>query len=230
MQIMQISSLVIFQNHHFLVASKPAGMPVQSDPTGDMPLITLLEQYCKVTLLPINRIDRPVSGLVLLAKTKGAAAALNEQFSARTAVKHYIAAVKTAPEPPQAELIHYLKKGNGETNTSKVFDEPKPNTEKAILRYQVIGNSAAYHFLKIDLLTGRHHQVRAQLGAIGSPVKGDVKYGARRANLDRSIHLHAWRISIDNPQSGERMTFVAPFPSDDGVWAAAQECVTTMKI
>jgi 23S rRNA pseudouridine1911/1915/1917 synthase len=218
---MSISEHIIFQNHHFVVANKPTGMPVQSDPTGDMPFITLLEQYCKVTLLPINRIDRPVSGLVLLAKTKAAASHLNQQFSARTAEKLYIAAVKTPPEPPEAELIHFIKKGNSEANVSKAYLEQKPNTERAVLRYTTIGSSTTYHFLKIHLLTGRHHQVRAQLGAIGSPVKGDVKYGARRANLDRSIHLHAWQITVVNPGTNERMTFNAPFPTDP-VWQSAE--------
>jgi 23S rRNA pseudouridine1911/1915/1917 synthase len=220
---MNISEHIIFQNHHFVVANKPAGMPVQGDPTGDMPLITLLEQYCKVPLFVLNRIDRPVSGLVLFAKTKAAAASLNAQFRERTAVKTYIAAVHNAPKLPAAELVHFLKKGKSDANTSSVFLQEKPNTEKAVLQYKTIGSSTAYHFLEIDLFTGRHHQVRAQLSAIGSPIKGDVKYGARRANPNRSIHLHALRISINNPQTDERMTFVAPFPPDDAVWAAAAE-------
>jgi 23S rRNA pseudouridine1911/1915/1917 synthase len=217
---MQISDLIIFQNHHFLVANKPVGMPVQSDPSGDMPLITLLEQYCKVTLLPINRIDRPVSGLVLLAKTKAAAADLNVQFSERTATKHYLAATKTAPPEAAAELIHFIRKGNGETNTSKAYGEQKPNTERAVLQYETVGQTAAYTLLKIRLITGRHHQIRAQLAAIGCPIKGDVKYGARRANPDRAIHLHAWQITLTNPMTRDRMTFEAPLPTGDTLWAA----------
>ena len=213
----KISDLIVFQNHQFVVANKPVGMPVQADPTNDMPLITLLEQYCKVTLLPINRIDRPVSGLVLLAKTKAAAAALNEQFRDRTAIKIYIAATKNTPEKLSDELIHFIKKGNGETNISKAFAEEKPNTERAVLRYDIVGKSENYTFWKIRLLTGRHHQIRAQLAAIGCPVKGDVKYGARRANHDRSIHLHAYRLEFKNPGTNEHLTFEAPLP-DDPVW------------
>jgi 23S rRNA pseudouridine1911/1915/1917 synthase len=222
---LSISEHIIFQNHHFVVANKPAGMPVQADPTNDLPFITLIEQYCKVPLFLINRIDRPVSGLVLFAKTKADAAALSEQFRERTAAKAYIAAVKTAPSPPAAELVHFLKKGKKDSNASTAFAEQQPNTEKAVLHYTTIGSSTAYTFLEIDLQTGRHHQIRAQLAAIGSPVKGDVKYGARRANADRSIHLHAWRISITNPKTNERMTFTAPFPADDAVWAAVGEMV-----
>ena len=218
--IMQISDYIIFQNHQFLVANKPVGMPVQSDPTGDMPLITLLEQYCKVTLLPINRIDRPVSGLVLLAKTKAAAAHLNVQFSERTATKYYLAATKNAPTPTDAELVHFIRKGNTETNTSKAYLEQKPNTERAVLHYTTLGQSEVYTLLKIHLITGRHHQIRAQLSAIGCPVKGDVKYGARRANEDRSIHLHAWQIALTNPMTRERMVFEAPLPPNDPVWSA----------
>lgn len=213
----KISTLIVFQNHQFVVANKPAGMPVQADLTKDMPLITLLEQYCKTTLLPINRIDRPVSGLVLLAKTKNAAAALNEQFRDRSAVKIYLAATKDAPELPSAELIHFIRKGTGETNTSKAYLIEKPNTERALLQYDVIGKSDNYNFWKIRLLTGRHHQIRAQLAAIGCPVKGDVKYGARRANLDRSIHLHSFLLAFKNPATGEPLSFEAPLP-DDAVW------------
>ncbi len=219
---MQISDLIIFQNHHFVVANKPAGMPVQTDPSNDMPLITLLEQYCKITLLPINRIDRPVSGLVLLAKTKAAAASLNQQFSARTAQKTYIAATKNTPEKLSDELVHFIKKGNSETNISKAFLEEKKHTERAVLRYEIVGKSDNYAYWKIALLTGRHHQVRAQLAAIGCPVKGDVKYGARRANLDRSIHLHAFRLVFKNPNSNETMRFEAPFP-EDPIWKNLQE-------
>ncbi len=213
----KISDLIVFQNHQFVVANKPAGMPVQADPTNDMPLITLLEQYCKVTLLPINRIDRPVSGLVLLAKTKPAAAALNEQFRARTAVKIYLAATKDAPEKQSDELVHFIKKGNSETNISKAYKEERPNTERAVLQYEIVGKSDNYTLWKIRLLTGRHHQIRAQLAAIGCPVKGDVKYGARRANLDRSIHLHAYELRFTNPGTNEVLTFNAPLP-DDAVW------------
>ena len=124
------------------------------------------------------------------------------------------------PAIPEAELVHFIRKGNSETNTSKAYLEQKPNTERAVLQYTTIGKSSVYSFLKIRLITGRHHQIRAQLSAIGCPVKGDVKYGARRANADRSIHLHAYQISLQHPITKERMDFVAPLPAGDPVWDA----------
>ncbi len=202
------------------MAFKPAGLPVQADLTGDMPLMTLLEQYCKQTLLPINRIDRPVSGLVLLAKTKAAAAELNRQFAERTAKKTYLAVVKNLPEAAEGELVHYIKKSSQDKNISKAYPTEQKNAEKGILYYQHCGSSTTYHLLKVNLLTGRHHQIRAQLAAIGSPVKGDVKYGFRRSNDDRSIHLHAWRLSFDHPATGERLNFTAPISATDPVWLA----------
>ena len=185
-----------------------------------MPLMTLLEQYCKQTLLPINRIDRPVSGLVLLAKTKAAAAELNRQFAERTAKKTYLAVVKNLPETAEGELVHYIKKSSQDKNISKAYPTEQKHSEKGILYYTHCGSSTTYHLLKVNLLTGRHHQIRAQLAAIGSPVKGDVKYGFRRSNDDRSIHLHAWRLSFDHPATGERLNFTAPISATDPVWLA----------
>jgi 23S rRNA pseudouridine1911/1915/1917 synthase len=202
-----------------LIANKPAGTPVQPDLTGDDSLLTQLEKACGQPLFLINRVDRPVSGLVVFAKTKSDAAHLSTQFSSRTAQKTYLAAVKTAPQPPEALLTHFIQKQKNEQNTTKAFAKPSANTEKAVLEYSTIGNTAVYTFLKIALHTGRYHQIRAQLAAIGSPIKGDVKYGAKRANTDRSIHLHAWRITLLHPKTTEKMTFVAPTP-DESLWQA----------
>ena len=211
---------IVFQNAHFLVANKPAGIPVQPDPTSDISLLDLLEQQCKQPLFLINRIDRPVSGLVLFAKTKSDAALLSAQFKARTIEKTYLTVVKNAPVPPEAVLTHFIKAKKSDANTVLALAKQQPNTEKATLQYSTIGSTAVYTFLKIKLETGRHHQIRAQLAAIGSPIKGDVKYGARRANQDRSIHLHSWHIALHDPATNEILTFTAPLPNET-LWQAA---------
>ena len=159
-----------------------------------------------------------MSGLVLFAKTAEAMALFSAQFQARAVQKDYLAMVQNLPPKPQDTLVHFLKK-NQAKNTSTVFQEEKPGTERAELRYQLLDSSKHYHLLHIQLVTGRHHQIRAQLAAIGCPIKGDVKYGARRSNPDRSIHLHAWRLAFDHPATGERIVLEAN-PPDEVLWNA----------
>lgn len=166
----------------------------------------------------MHRLDRPVSGIVVLAKTKTAMTALTGQFRSRKVEKTYLAVVQNVPSEPEGTLVHFLRK-NESKNISVVATESDAGAERAELRYRLAGSSERYHLLEIQLITGRHHQIRAQLAAIGCPVKGDVKYGFRRSNRDRSIHLHAWRLAFDHPVSGERIRLEAKLP-DDPVWQA----------
>ncbi len=207
---------ILLRNNQFLALNKPAGLPVQSDKTGDDSLQKLAETYCKHPLHLVNRVDRPASGIVVFAKSPAAMTALTAQFSERTVEKIYLAVVKNQPPEMQGRLKHFIKK-DGVKNVSSVYSESRPGSEEADLEYEVVASSDAYFLLKIKLLTGRHHQIRAQLAAIGCPVKGDVKYGARRSNLDRSIHLHAWKLNFIHPVSDEKIEIEAPLP-DENLW------------
>ncbi len=210
---------ILLKNNQLLVANKPAGIPVQDDPTGDASFLQMAEAYCHHPLFVVHRLDRPVSGVTVFAKTKTAAASLNAQLQARTVEKEYLAVVQNPPPDQEGTLVHYIRK-NAAKNLATAYPDDKPGSERAEMRYRLLGSSERYHLLHIVLITGRHHQIRAQLAAIGCPVKGDVKYGARRSNKDRSIHLHAWRMAFDHPVSGERIHITATPPADDPVWKA----------
>jgi len=215
---MQISNHIIYKNNQLIAFNKPATLPCQSDKTKDKSLLDLAEIYAKSKLQLIHRLDRPASGIVLLAKNKKALAHLNAQFQNRTVQKTYLAVVKNHPSEKQGHLIHFLKK-NQRQNRSTAHLEEIPNSKKAELQYEVIASIENYHLLKINLITGRHHQIRAQLAAINSPIKGDDKYGFKRSNRDRSIHLHAWKISFQHPVTNEKVTLEAPLP-EEVVWQA----------
>ncbi len=209
---------ILQENLAFLVINKPPGLAAQPDKTGDDSLLKLAEEHCGHPLHLVHRLDRPTTGLVLFAKSAEAMAIISAQFQSRTVQKDYLAVVNTMPPKQEDTLVHYLKK-NQAKNTSTVTDEPQPGAERAELRYHVLESSKNYHLLHVQLVTGRHHQIRAQLAAIGSPIKGDVKYGARRGNPDRSIHLHAWRLAFDNPATGERI-FLEAEPPEEVLWQA----------
>ncbi len=215
----KIGDWIIQKNNQYIVFNKPAGIPVQEDKTGDKSLLQLAEIYTKNKLHIIHRIDRPASGIMIFAKQKTALVSLNQQFQDRSIQKTYFAVVKNRPQQDQAELIHYLKK-NASKNTSKALNKPVDGAKQALLSYQLIDSIDNYHLLKIDLKTGRHHQIRAQLAAIGCPIKGDVKYGFRRGNKDRSIHLHAWKLEFQHPITKEKISLTAPPPLNDSVWGA----------
>ncbi len=208
---------VLATNHQFLVLNKPAGIAVQADKTGDETLQQQAEAYCKHPVHAVNRVDRPATGLVLFAKSKASMTDLTRQFAERNVSKTYLAVVQNEPPAPEATLVHWLRK-NEAKNISQVSETELPNTERAEMSYRLLGSSERYHLLEIQLITGRHHQIRAQLAAIGCPIKGDVKYGFRRGNVDRSIHLHAWRLAFGHPVSGTRVALEAPLPSGDSVW------------
>ena len=212
-----IGDWVIAKNNQFIAFNKPAGMPVQADKTGDKPLLQLAEIYTKSKLFLVHRLDRPASGVVVFAKTKTMVGSLGDQFKERSVRKTYLAIVKDLPKEPSGTLRHFLQK-DGKTNRTGVSEDESLG-DLSEMNYRVLASSDSYHLLEVQLITGRHHQIRAQLAAIGCPIKGDVKYGARRGNRDRSIHLHAWKLAFRHPVSGEDVELIAPLPKDP-VWDA----------
>ena len=163
-----------------------------------------------------HRLDRPVSGLVIFAKTSKALTRLNEMFRTSEVKKTYWAVVKNAPKEPEGELVHYLAR-NEKQNKSFAYDKEVPNSKKAILNYRLIGHSENYYLLEVDLKTGRHHQIRCQLAKMGCPIKGDLKYGAPRSNPDGSICLHARKVRFIHPVSKELIELEAPLP-EGNLW------------
>ncbi len=213
---MSITDWIVYEDDAFIAFNKPAMLPTQPDLTGDVSLLDLTDNYLGSKTFLLHRIDRPTSGIVLFAKNEKAAASLSQQFQNRETQKLYLAIVENAPLSKTADLTHFLIE-NKEKNKSYITESNKKQAKRAELHYILRGSSDRYHLLEIDLKTGRHHQIRAQLAAIGCPVKGDVKYGARRANKDRSIHLHAWQFSFWHPYLNQKIDLTATFP-DDILW------------
>ncbi len=222
---------VVYEDNHIIVVNKTASEIVQADKTGDTPLSETVKQYLKekyqkpgnVFLGVTHRLDRPVSGLVIFAKTSKALTRLNEMFRAGEVKKTYWAVVKNAPKESEGELVHFLVR-NEKQNKSYAYDKEVPNSKKAVLDYRLIGRSENYYLLEVDLKTGRHHQIRCQLAKIGSPIKGDLKYGAERSNPDGGISLHARHIEFVHPVSKELVSVTAPVPSDN-LWQAFEKMV-----
>ena len=214
---------VIYEDNHILVVNKAAGLLVQGDQTGDESLVDIAKRYIKdkyqkpgnVFLGLVHRLDRPTTGVIVLARTSKALTRLNQQFKDRLTKKVYRAVVSGSPEP-KARLEHFLRKNSSQ---NKSFHYPKNtlNTKHAILRYRYIEQLRSYHVLEIELETGRHHQIRVQLAAVGLHIKGDLKYGAKRPNQNGSIHLHAQSLALAHPTTKEEMIFIAPYP-DDVIW------------
>ena len=208
---------VVYEDNHIIVVNKTASEIVQADKTGDTPLSETVKQYLKekyqkpgnVFLGVTHRLDRPVSGLVIFAKTSKALTRLNEMFRTSEVKKTYWAVVKNAPQEPEGELVHFLVR-NEKQNKSYAYDKEVPNSKKAILHYRLIGHSENYYLLEVDLKTGRHHQIRCQLAKMGCPIKGDLKYGAQRSNPDGSICLHARMVKFMHPVSKELIELTAP--------------------
>jgi 23S rRNA pseudouridine1911/1915/1917 synthase len=211
---LDIGSQVCYKTNQFIAFNKPAGIAVQSKAGTDFQ--QMVNAYARRSLFLVHRIDQPVSGLVLFARNERAAASLSQQFAGGLVNRIYHAVVSSLPDPPEGELIHYLRH-NPRTNKSIVVPETGTGAKECRLNYRYLASSDTYHLLEVELHTGRPHQIRAQLAAAGFPVKGDVKYGARRANKDRSIHLHATRLIILHPVSGEEIRLEAPFP-DEVLW------------
>ena len=210
---------VVYEDNHIIVVNKTASEIVQADKTGDTPLSETVKQYLKekyqkpgnVFLGVTHRLDRPVSGLVIFAKTSKALTRLNEMFRAGEVKKTYWAVVKNAPKESEGELVHFLVR-NEKQNKSYAYDKEVPNSKKAVLDYRLIGRSENYYLLEVDLKTGRHHQIRCQLAKMGCPIKGDLKYGSPRSNPDGSICLHARRVRFVHPVSKELIELKAPIP------------------
>ena len=216
----QISDYILDHNNQYIVAAKPGGMPSVPDQTGDKNLKNMLEAYSKHDLHIITRTDRPVSGLSLFAKSQNAAKDLSEQIKENKITKSYLAIVEKFPEHENGELIHYLIKGRN--NKSIVVDKDRKGAKKSVLTYSTVAKLDNYTVLKIELKTGRFHQIRSQLSHIGCPIKGDVKYGARRKNKDRSIYLHAYELSFNHPVTKERKKYSVMPDVTDTLWKITQ--------
>ncbi len=217
---------ILYEDNHILAINKPSGVLVQPDKKGDAALEDIVKQYIahkynkpgEVYLGVCHRIDRPVSGVVLLARTSKALVRLNEMFKTKEIKKTYWAVVANMPPEPSAHLVHWLKK-NEQKNISHAYDKEVKGTLKSELDYKWLKSIDNYHLLEVNPHTGRHHQIRLQLSKIGCPIKGDVKYGARRGNGDGSIHLHARQVDFMHPVKKEPVTITAPVP-DEVVWKA----------
>ncbi|MDP2452744.1 MULTISPECIES: RluA family pseudouridine synthase [unclassified Kaistella] len=221
---------IVFEDNHLLVINKKAGQLVQGDKTGDLSLLDLLKVFIKkrdqkpgnVFLGLVHRIDRPTSGLVIYAKTSKALSRLTQMVKNREIKKTYWAVVPKVEIPKSQRLIHYLQK-NEKTNKSTVFPKVTEGAKEAILHYEIIKTLDNFQLLEVDLETGRHHQIRAQLSKIGVPIKGDLKYGSPRSNPDGGIHLHARRLQFIHPVTLEKLTITAPVPQNDSVWKACED-------
>ena len=215
---------VVYEDNHIVVVNKTSSEIVQGDKTGDTPLSEMVKQYLKekynkpgnVFIGVTHRLDRPVSGLVVFAKTSKALPRLNEMFRNGEVKKTYWAIVKECPKETEGELVHYLVR-NEKQNKSYAYDKEVKNSKKAVLHYKLIGHSQNYYLLEVDLKTGRHHQIRCQLAKMGCPIKGDLKYGSPRSNPDGSICLHARTVQFVHPESKEMIRLTAPVP-EGNLW------------
>ena len=215
---------VVYEDNHIVVVNKTSSEIVQGDKTGDTPLSEMVKQYLKekynkpgnVFIGVTHRLDRPVSGLVVFAKTSKALPRLNEMFRNGEVKKTYWAIVKECPKETEGELVHYLVR-NETQNKSYAYDKEVKNSKKAVLHYKLIGHSQNYYLLEVDLKTGRHHQIRCQLAKMGCPIKGDLKYGSPRSNPDGSICLHARTVQFVHPVSKDMIRLTAPVP-EGNLW------------
>ena len=213
---------VLYEDNHVIIVSKESGEIVQGDKTGDRPLSETVKEYIKVEhgkpgnvfLGVVHRLDRPVAGVVIFAKTSKALSRLNDMLRDGSIHKTYWAIVQGRPEIPEATLEGWLTR-NEKQNKSYVYQREVPGAKKAVLRYRLLAASERYSLLEVTLLTGRHHQIRCQLAAMGCPIKGDLKYGARRSNPDGSISLLARKVEFEHPVSHLTITAEATIPQDN---------------
>lgn len=220
---------IVFEDNHIMVINKKVGQLVQGDKTGDSSLLELIKEFIKkrdekpgnVFLGLVHRIDRPTSGLVIYAKTSKALTRLTQMVKNREVKKTYWALVAKEMIAGSQRLVHYLKK-NEKNNKAIVFPKATEGAKEAILTYHLIKSLENYQLLEIDLETGRHHQIRAQLSKIGIPIKGDLKYGAPRSNKDGGISLHARKLEFIHPVTKEQMEIIAAVPKSDAVWDACE--------
>ncbi|AQW90753.1 TPA: RNA pseudouridine synthase [Elizabethkingia anophelis] len=223
-------SQIVYEDNHLLVINKQVGQLVQGDKTGDKSLLDEIKDFIKIRdhkpgnvfLGLVHRIDRPTSGLVIYAKTSKALSRLTQMVKNREIEKTYWAIVPKEMIPLEQKLVHYLRK-NEKNNKATVFEKVTEGAKEARLRYKVIRTLDNYYLLEIDLETGRHHQIRAQLAKIGIPIKGDLKYGAPRSNPDGGIHLHARKLSFIHPVTKEAIEIIAPTNPQDKIWQACEK-------
>lgn len=218
---LSLEARILYEDNHLIVLNKESSEIVQGDKTGDEPVSEKLKSYLKVKynkpgnvfLGVVHRLDRPVSGAVVFAKTSKALARMNELLKNRELKKTYWAIVKNTPPAQEGELTHHLVR-NKKNNKTYVSKNPSNTSKEAVLRYKLLKQSKDYYLLEIDLKTGRHHQIRAQLSAIGCPIKGDLKYGFPRSNPDASVSLHSRKVSFIHPVSHKLIEIIAPPPKD----------------
>lgn len=217
-----ITPRILFEDNHLIIVNKLPSEIVQGDKTGDIPLTEAVKHYIgkkynkpgNVFLGVVHRIDRPVSGIVVFARTSKSLARLNSMLQNRELKKKYWAVVKNPPAAASDTLVHFLRK-NEKQNKSYIVPQGSQNCKRAELKYQLAGQSNDYYLIEVELITGRHHQVRAQLASIGCPIKGDLKYGFDRSNPDGSIHLHSRQVHFTHPVSKENIFLTAPVPKDN---------------
>lgn len=224
---------ILYEDNHIIIVNKASGEIVQGDKTGDEPLVETLKRFIKerdskpgaVFMGVVHRLDRPVSGVVVFAKTSKALTRLNAMFAAGDVHKTYWAVTRNMPAEPSAVLTHYITSVE-RNNKSYASATPKPGAKEARLSYRLIASSDRYHLLEVNLMTGRKHQIRVQLSTIGCPVKGDLKYGDKRSNPDGSISLHARRVRFVHPVSKKEIDVIAPVPTNDALWGALESLAT----
>lgn len=222
-----IEQQILYEDNHLLIINKNVGQLVQGDKTGDESLLDTIKNYIKIRdhkagnvfLGLAHRIDRPTSGLVIYAKTSKALSRLTQMVKNREIKKTYWAVVPKEIVPQSQRLVHYLKK-NEKNNKAIIFTKPTDGAKESILTYQIIKKLDNYQLLEVDLETGRHHQIRAQLSKIGVPIKGDLKYGSPRSNANGGISLHARKLEFIHPVTKESISITAPIPQTDSIWRA----------
>jgi 23S rRNA pseudouridine1911/1915/1917 synthase len=212
----RISELILYKDHHLIALNKPAGLASQQNSSGESNAHRMAMAYAHRDLYVVHRLDQRVSGILVFAKTKIAAATLSKQWEEKKVKKIYLAIVPTAETPSTGHLRHYLTYDNRQ-NITTAHAEPQEGADEAILDYQVIQQFDNFLLLRIDLITGRKHQIRAQLSALGVPVRGDIKYGSKRTNEDSAIDLHAYKLQLQHPSRQEYFKIIAPVP-EDGLW------------
>jgi 23S rRNA pseudouridine1911/1915/1917 synthase len=219
----RIGDWVLYNNHQLIAFNKPAGLSVQPDRSGDLALSQMGAAYTRTDLQAVNRLDRPVSGVVLMAKKARAQKMVGRQFENGEVEKVYLAIVAEKPEKEEGVLVNFLIEQGGKNNITKVAeDENAPDARRAELAYKYLASGDRYHLLEVRPKTGRKHQIRVQLAHIGSPLRGDTKYGFKRANPGGIIDLHSWKLTFAHPVSGEPVVLKAALP-DGTVWDIARE-------
>ncbi|MCO6488161.1 MAG: RNA pseudouridine synthase [Phaeodactylibacter sp.] len=221
---------VLYEDNHLIAVNKPAGVLVQGDETGDRPLSEFVKDYIKdrynkpgaVFLGTIHRLDRPVSGVTVFARTSKALSRMNKLFQERDIQKVYWAITDQRPEPLSGQLVHYIEKDRNK-NFAHAYSKPKGNAKKSVLEYRLMAAIAAHNLIEVKPETGRPHQIRAQLARMGCPIRGDVKYGFPSPNPDGSIHLHCRSLSFEHPVKKEPVTITASPDEEDEVWGMFRE-------